>query len=569
MKGLESYAVAHGRDETSPRDRHGLWQYLFVVAVFATLLAFTRSRVLNDTKDYVSDIYSSMGCSSITECPTLWEPGHLLLRPIGYLISRPLLPFLAPLFDGNARIAITLILVSLNSLATLIATLLLYAILIKHIGRVKVSLFVTAGFLCTSMNLNSLHAGTSYSIGLACLIGATWYTQRAGSNGHTRFVVFAGLLGGLAVAFWLPYVVALPALLCWALFSRPYRRWETAIVLTLTAAFFGFVLFGLGAHFGGVKSVAEFRTWLNAASHGTKQTHNLMRSIFGLPRSFLDLGSFGVRMKQFIFKDPYARVSIGELFGQTIWKIALFYVALLGLLSLCRTVQGRKDLGVLGIAFIANAMLAVGFEGGSAERYLPLYPFLFIAVALCLCIKQTPRVFKLAICLLLGLIIIGNVSSMNVWRVHAEQNEAVQRLRPLLPLPPNSRLFVIGLQDNILLLRSNAPFHEINRYGNLDVGSIYTPMMNTSSWEHDFAARVLSVWSQGGSVWVSTRVWSEQPRREWDWVEGDLPGVTWKGIIKFFGPLDHTSNNITEDGFALLRRSVENESILQSYANKN
>jgi hypothetical protein len=379
-----------------------------------------------------------------------------------------------------------------------------------------------------------------------------------------RYVAVAGVCEALAVGFWLPYIVSFPALLFWALVNRPDRRFEAATVLFLTTALAGSVLFGLGAHFRGVASIADFRAWVVTSGHGMKQTHNLIRSIFGLPRSFLELGQFGVSMKQFIFKDPYARVSIGELLGRAIWKIVLFYLALFSLSSLWLTDKGKRVLMVFVIALVLTMALAIAFEAGSAERYLPLYPFLFLAVTLCLCIHQAPRVVRIALYSLCFLII-GNVASSSAIRVHAEQGKAVQRLKQLLPLPPKSLLFVVG-DDSISRLRLNEPFYEINERASFETAGLYAPMMSTASWKRDFANEVLAVWKEGGSIWITTRVWAEQPQRAWNWVEGDDPNIAWKDIVQFFKPLEHNGGEMTEDGFALLMRSARNQARLESFA---
>jgi len=306
--------------------------------------------------------------------------------------------------------------------------------------------------------------------------------------------------------------------------------------------------------------------WFTSAGHGTEQNRNFIRSLFGLPRAFLDMGQTGIRIKQFLFHDPYANVKFGELFRLSFWEIGLFYTTLLALASIGLSSEGIKPLTVFCIALGGNVALALVFEGGSTERYLPLFPFFFIAAGQCLSLKKSLLPARILVGSLLLLIILGNVPAFSASRIHAEQDQAANRVTPLLPLPHASRIYTIG-EDNVFELRVNAPLHEINRVGDYEVTGVYIPMMRTGHWKHNFASGVLSVWEKGGEVWMTTRVLHAQPRREWNWVEGDDPNVAWKNIVNFFQPLDRGATVGGEDGFFLLPRSAINRATLTSLAN--
>lgn len=547
----------------SPAVYQRIYPYLLIVVAFLILSVATRSRFLNDTVFYAADIRSSQSCISLSRCPQIWDAAHLLWRPLGHVLLQPLLPLLHRAVGDNTTMATTLLLVILSWLASLIATLFLYAILFEETGDVTTSLLSCAVFLCANINLYGLHSGTSYSAGLACVMAAVWCAQRGRLQRSRSYLIFAGVGEALAIAFWLPYLVAFPALLLWMLFNCPDRRPQATSVLILATLLTCAILFGLGAQFAGARTVPDLATWVISSGHGTRQTHNLIRSIWGLPRSFVDLGQSGVRMKQFILRDPYARVSLGQLFGEAAWKMFLFYLALASLGFLWLTNKGKNILGVLVAALAANLTLAVAFEGGSPERYLPLYPFFFLAAASCISMRQTPTVAK-ALVYLLFVLMAANVGSSLTNRIHAEQERATQRLAPLLPLPPNSILFTVG-DDGIAYLRLNAPFHEINQ-ADFETAGVYSPMGQNSIWRQRFAQKALSVWEHGGNVWITKRVWSEHPQKEWSWVEGDDPNVKWRDIFEFFGSFEH-SQNPQPDGFALLARSARNQGRLELIAN--
>src|SRR5208282_6724056 len=97
------------------------------------------------------------------------------------------------------------------------------------------------------------------------------------------------------------------------------------------------------------------------------------------------------------------------------------------------------------------------------------------------------------------------------------------------------------------------------------IATVFVPLMNSASWKHDFAGKVLSTWQQGGSVLITDRVWSKAPRREWNWAEGDDPKIGWNDVADFFAPLDHQKLGTNEDGFEILTLSSGNEAALKSF----
>jgi hypothetical protein len=57
---------------------------------------------------------------------------------------------------------------------------------------------------------------------------------------------------------------------------------------------------------------------------------------------------------------------------------------------------------------------------------------------------------------------------------------------------------------------------------------------------------------QHGTVWVSTQVMAERPKREWNWTEGDIPGVKWRDLPEFFRGFDYSPNANGSCPFLLL-----------------
>jgi len=542
------------------------FQYIAVCVAFVFLAFLTRSPGLNDTWDYVSNIQSSLDCPSVSQCPQIWDAGHLLWRPTGYFLSRPLLPILNRVAGGDVRMAITLLLMIVSGTSILIGALLLCSITYKATRSLGACVLASIGFLCADATLLAFHSGTSYPVGMMFLTGAIWLLQNQTRARYTGRVLLAGVCAAVAVAYWLPYVVVLPALLLGVLVDASNRRLRTSVTLMLSVALMGLILFGLGAHARGVGSWHEFRVWLADSGHATEQNRNLVRSLFGLPRGFLSMGDFGLRMKQYLFHDPYTHVGLRELFSMALWKVALFYIALAAMLPLWRGSASRKTLVVFAAALLGNMALAVAFEGGSVERYFPLIPFFIITAAVCLS-EAAPGPARAVMGIFFAVMILGNLSVFWANRVRAGQELAASRVEALLPLRAGSYVYALG-DDIVGALRRDAPFEEINRSADFQIQGVYLAMMNTSYWKRAFADKVLSVWDAGGDVFVTTRVWADRPERNWDWVEGDDPYTIWKDFNGFFRTLGHGPAIGGQDGFFLLQHSAGNVSLLRGYAGK-
>lgn len=81
--------------------------------------------------------------------------------------------------------------------------------------------------------------------------------------------------------------------------------------------------------------------------------------------------------------DPYNPVPLGDLLRFSLWKLALFYAALAALVvQLARSPMGRRALALLAVCGAPVLGFAVFWQGGDIERYLPLYPMLFLALAI-------------------------------------------------------------------------------------------------------------------------------------------------------------------------------------------
>jgi hypothetical protein len=129
-------------------------------------------------------------------------------------------------------------------------------------------------------------------------------------------------------------------------------------------------------------------------------------------------------------------------------------------------------------------------------------------------------------------------------------------------------LFLVG-DDPLVHVRQITPIDQVDQLPAVEIASVYVPLMNSGSWRHDLATKALSTWAHGGDVVVTKRVWSQKPKREWNWAEGDDPEIHWSDMVRFFAPLEHESIGTGEDAFAVIAHSPKNETLLKSFALDN
>jgi hypothetical protein len=232
-----------------------------------------------------------------------------------------------------------------------------------------------------------------------------------------------------------------------------------------------------------------------------------------------------------------------------------------------RTNSGRRLLVALSLQAVPIFVFALFlFEAGMPERYLPLYPAIFLTLGYSLATDRTPDWLRYLILACMAALMLSNVNAMRADRL-ARQNEPVLgRIREMQPrLKPNSLVCVVHLQDELSGLYFNFPFHPINRQGILNIYSVTEPGSERNlTWRRDFAMKVLANWQAGGDVWLSKRLFAERPLPEWNWAEGDDKRISWADLRPFFSRLEVEEELPGDDGFALLAHTGHNEEFLRA-----
>src|SRR5439155_26967151 len=104
------------------------------------------------------------------------------------------------------------------------------------------------------------------------------------------------------------------------------------------------------------------------------------------------------------------------------------------------------------------------FESGSIDRYLPLFPLLFLSLSVSLRGDKPPPATVLIVLLFVAVTAASNVSAMFTTVPDRQQDAVAARIRDLVPvLKPASRVVMVNQQDEVYAFNQNFPFNPINR----------------------------------------------------------------------------------------------------------
>jgi len=203
------------------------WPSWLVVVVGAYALLLTSVRPANyvDTFNYAKHIVDEYNGTAAQGNP-FWDFGHLLWRPMGYLVWGPLHGWLAGLFSGDAVLGAGVALIALSVLGGTAGVIFLFLLLARATGRPWIAVIVTLGFAGTNAILFYSLTGMAYTTGLACQIVALYLIESSSSELSFVKGAQAGAVLGLSILIWFPYILSVPAIVLYALVARAakFRR---------------------------------------------------------------------------------------------------------------------------------------------------------------------------------------------------------------------------------------------------------------------------------------------------------------------------------------------------------
>jgi len=543
-----------------------------ILAVYVLATWLTNADFMGDTVDYVASIVAmTQGHDH-----NVWEFAHLLWRPLGWVVASVFTPLSRLSVGGSPYANVTRELLTISWLAGLLAVVVTHALALSVAKRRWAASVVTIAFVFSYGFLNYAQSGTPYVPGLSLLLLGVYILVKDGDE--VKNAVRSGVLAGSALAgavlLWVTYGLAVPAAVLAPLLIFGVDRSRLRLVLLASLACAGLVSLAyvaVLAHLG-IYDLGKLRAWMAASAEAAYLPRGgVPRMIFSLARSFFDMGNDGVVFKRFLRHDPFNPVGVSDLILLSIGKLALFYVFVGAVVAnLVRTSEGRRVLALLVVSLLPVMALALFLEGGAADRYLPLYPFIFLGLAHALSEGSALRLTNMtALGFCAGAIVINGCVLATPVVVRQEERAAarIQELQPLLK--PESVVVAVNLRDELVNFSRSFPLNPINLDTDhpLRVGSLVVPgSVHVSRWREGFASTVLRAWKGNGDVWMSKRVLSMRPQPEWGWVESDDPRVSWTDVYEFFSRLEMGGSLGGEDGFVLLKPSRDNQELLRNLA---
>ena len=549
------WASAATRGSASPN--RTTVQLILLTVLYVAVFATTVPKHIGDTYWYGLDVSRYLAGGTGPGQGRIWEFAHVIWRPLAYVLYR-LFGGIITSFRGNdLHTNVIWIMMAVNATAGWCGCLAFSRVLTKLSGP-RTGLLLTGSFLCTNGVLNYMHAGSAWMPGLAMLCVAFWLAQGEGAP----WVV--GIVSAASVLFWVPYVISIPGVFAFkAMSSGPDMeskrtlRWMGQAALAFCLTIGGTYGIAIGA--GGIRTPDQFRSWVKSSENENAQSYNWARAVSGIPRSFVDTGDDGLMLKRYFFKDPYASVGKRDLLTGGVGRMVIFYLFFaLVIWQLWREPADRATLWLfLGNWALMIVLAVIVFEPGSRERYLPVYPVTYIAIAQCLRKNVTGSWSRSIIACVAGpLLIATNWVALGSTGLEKEYNAVIERRMSLDRIIPKSAIAIMLEGDPLTILPAVNPLDARFRPEHFEPHWAVEPgTTSEKTWRQDFVQIARASWDKGGEVWISKRLLAERPKPEWRWVEGENGVLWWKDLRSYFRALETDRETEGEDGFVRVAHS--------------
>jgi hypothetical protein len=554
--------------ESGRRVSNALATSFLAVALYILLLALTTPLYIGDTL-----MYAQNAADYIQGGGRLWEFGHLLWRPWGYLGWMLAGGAFARWFGDTPFDTIVRIFFISNHIAGLVCVFLLFRLLVRLVDP-KVALLVTLAFGCTNPMINYSQSGSSYTPGLMFLLLACWLAVRSLERPaqSTLYACLSGAALAFAAGCWFPFAFAGLGVL--AIFrhwppepdsgvNRDWIRPALWFLLVLAALFSAMA--AVGGWFAGAHTPNEFKDWVVRSGHGWAQKLNAIRIATGWPRGFFDLGDETIELKRLLFRDPYNPPSVAAL-ASLAPKLALVYAATLALLAGLWP-RARRSLAVIALSALLPVVgFAVFiFEPSSQERYMPAFPFLFLAVAVLT--ASGPRWISITLQIFAGALI-----ALNLWSVvkgRSSYEPTLERKQNLeRQIESRATAFVLNVGEDVYRIPGFRPLDlrfKLKNYRYVEIAPLASSVGPV--WRREFARNALAAWERGEEVWITGHARAAKPDPSWRWVEGDDPNLKWADFPAFFAPFTYDRDS-GGDSFYRLAQTPDNRRLLEQIASR-
>jgi hypothetical protein len=189
------------------------------------------------------------------------------------------------------------------------------------------------------------------------------------------------------------------------------------------------------------------------------------------------------------------------------------------------------------------------FEPSSIERFMPVFPFFFLAIGYQLSVTRHDVKMRSAALLFSAGVLISTIGSYRNAVVQRYWAPATARLMALSQhVAPGSVVMVLSHQDAIDLYALDNPLGDASMP--FDPSVVVRPAnQSIFCWRELFAQHVLAAWNTSREVWISQRLLAAVPLPDWGWAEGDDPAIRWRSVPEFFRAFQFDATIGGQDGF--------------------
>lgn len=565
-----SAGLSGNRQRTTRKGGAALIVFLFFLACYS----ITSAKYIGDTARYAADVIGH----AQGQDTQFWEFGHLLWRPWGYVGHSLFGARYALWFGDTPAQSVARFLIQTNLICSAIALLLVVSLL-QGVARAWVAGAVVCAMSGSISFLNYSHSGAPYIPALMfSALAFLLLTKAAGYPGDGRkYALLAGVSFALACALWFPYSFTglgmLAALYLWPAHDSPVtsgeRRRQLMGSFLLSLAASALLLFAAGAAARGITNLSGLSQWVLDSDNGWSQSKTAMRAITGVPRAFWDLGVDTVALKRWLLRDPYNPVHISTLVFSLGGKLAIFYLGI-GAALWVLWKEHRSILFILAAAGIPLLLFAVlVFEPSSPERFLPVFPFAFLAFAVVLDGARCHVVPSACVAILLVSIAVFNLAGNGRASAATRLTETKKRIDALNSNVQSGALVtVVTFNDDLYGLPAVNPLNNSLANSRFQVtDAVVVASRTTALWRTTFAERTLGQWARQREAWFSERLLAERPEARWLWVEGDDRRIRWPELPAAFHQLEVDRKvQVGGDGFFRVAQSRANRDRLAEWA---
>jgi hypothetical protein len=300
-----------------------------ILIVYVVVLLLVRPLDYVDTFNYAKHIVDRHNHAFPAHTDPFWDFGHLLWRPMGYVVWDLLHGWLRNLFQGDDVLGAGAVLIGLNIVIGGAGAIFLFFLARMTTGNNLVAAIIALAYVCSNAFLYYSLTGMAYGAGLTFQIAAIYYIERALKRGqfHLTEGIEAGLLLGLSVLIWFPYVLSVAGIFCYALLSTGAgqrlgfrQRVPGSVALVAAAAVITLLAYAIViavCHFTTVQAASE---WISRSRYGKLPTRGLLRLVGSVPRGFVALGEGNTQLKRILFEN--GSLSYVQAV-RSLWKTAL------------------------------------------------------------------------------------------------------------------------------------------------------------------------------------------------------------------------------------------------------